>query len=63
MYTGKTHTVYAIAYFNDVIGSSIFYKNEDDVEQFVNDGIGEKVMKLHLTDEAYEMFVEKGVVR
>ena len=37
MYTGKTHTVYGIAYFNDVIYSSIFYENEDDAEQFVND--------------------------
>lgn len=45
MYTGKTHTVYAIAYFNDVIYSSIFYENEDDAEQFVNDGIGRKNYK------------------
>ena len=45
MYTGKTHTVYGIAYFNDVIYSSIFYENEDDAEQFVNDGIGEKIIK------------------
>lgn len=43
MYTGKTHTVYGIAYFNEVICSSIFYENEDDAEQFVNDGIGEKL--------------------
>lgn len=63
MYTGKTHTVYAIAYFNDVIGSSIIYENEDDAEQFVNDGIGEKVMKLHLTDDTYKILVEKGVIR
>lgn len=63
MYTGKNHTVYAIAYFNDVIYGSLFFKNEDDAEQFVNDGIGEKVIKINLTDEAYEMFVEKGVVR
>lgn len=34
-----------IAYFNDVIYSSIFYENEDDAEQFVNDGIGEKNYK------------------
>lgn len=53
MYTGKTHTVYAIAYFNGVIYGSLFYENEDDAEQFVNDGIGEKVMPLHLSDDAY----------
>ena len=63
MYTGKTHTVYAIAYFNDVLYSSIFYKNEDDAEQFVNDGVGEKVMKLHLSDDAYKVLVEKGVIK
>jgi hypothetical protein len=63
MYTGKTHTVYGIAYFNDVIYSSIFYENKDDAEQFVNDGIGEKIIKVHLTDESYKVLKRKGVIR
>jgi len=63
MYTGKTHTVYGIAYFNDVIYSSIFYENKDDAEQYVNDGIGEKIIKVHLTDESYKVLKRKGVIR
>ena len=63
MYTGKTHTVYVIAYFNNVIYSSLFYENEEDAEQFVNDGIGEKVIKVHLTDESYKVLVKKGVIK
>lgn len=63
MYRGKTHTVYGIAYFNDVIYSSIFYENEDDAEQFVNDGIGEKIIKVHLSDESYKVLKRKGVIR
>lgn len=63
MYTGKTHTVYGIAYFNNVICSSLFFENEDDAEQFVNDGIGEKVIKVHLTDESYKILVKKGVIK
>lgn len=54
MYRGKTHTVYGIAYFNDVIYSSIFYENEDDAEQFV---------KVHLSDESYKVLKRKGVIR
>ncbi|WP_337484322.1 hypothetical protein [Porcipelethomonas sp.] len=63
MYRGKTHTVYGIAYFNDVIYSSIFYENEDDAEQFVNDGIGEKIIKVHLSNESYKVLNRKGVIR
>ena len=63
MYTGKTHTVYGIAHFNNVIYSSLFYKNEEDAEQFVNDGIGEKVIKVNLTDESFKVLVKKGVIK
>lgn len=63
MYTGKTHTVYGIAYFNNVVCNSLFFENEDDAEQFVNDGIGEKVIKVHLTDESYKILVKKGVIK
>lgn len=63
MYTGKTHTVYGIAYFNNVIYSSLFYENEEDAEQFVNDGIGEKVIKVNLTDESFKVLVQKGVIK
>ncbi len=63
MYTGKTYTVYGIAYFNNVVCSSLFFENEDDAEQFVNDGIGEKVIKVHLTDESYKILVKKGVIK
>lgn len=63
MYTGKTHTVYGIAYFNNVVCCSLFFENEDVAEQFVNDGIGEKVIKVHLTDESYKILVKKGVIK
>lgn len=63
MYTRKTYTVYVLAYFNDIIYSSIFYENEDDAEQFVNDGIGEKIIKVHLSDESYKVLKRKGVIR
>ena len=40
-----------------------FYENEDDAEQFVNDGIGEKIIKVHLSDESYKVLKRKGVIR